>query len=57
MWLRKLLDSDTYWPHGAEKAEGNSKVAWTMIIVFTHPIGAALYFFVRRPQRRAEADS
>ncbi len=39
-----------------EPDEGNSKVVWTLIIVITHLIGAALYFFVRRPQRRAESD-
>ena len=39
-----------------EPDEGNSKVVWTIIIVLTHLVGAAIYFFVRRPQRRAEAD-
>ena len=37
--------------------EGNKKVVWTLIIVCTHLIGAALFFFVRRPRRRAEAAS
>ena len=38
-----------------EPDEGNNKVVWTLIILFTHLIGAALYFFVGRPRRRAEA--
>lgn len=33
---------------------GNNKLTWVVIIVFTNIVGAALYFFVRRPQRLAE---
>ena len=50
-WVWMLVDCATKEPN-----EGNSKVVWTIIIVFTHLVGAAIYFFVRRPQRRAEAD-
>ena len=50
-WVWMLVDCAT-----KEPDEGNSKVVWTIIIVFTHLVGAAIYFFVRRPQRRAEAD-
>ena len=50
-WVWMLVDCAT-----KEPEEGNSKVVWTIIIVFTHLVGAAIYFFVRRPQRRAEAD-
>jgi len=49
-WVWMLVDCAT-----KEPDEGNGKVVWTLIIVFTHVIGAALYFFVRRPRRRAEA--
>ena len=49
-WLWMLVDCAT-----EEPDEGNNKVVWSIIIVFTHLIGAALYFFVRRPRRRAEA--
>ena len=45
-WIWMLVDCAT-----EEPDEGNNKVVWTIIIVFTHLIGAALYFFVRRPQR------
>ena len=48
-WVWMLVDCAT-----KEPDEGNSKLVWTLIIIFTHLIGAALYFFVRRPQRRAE---
>jgi hypothetical protein len=37
-----------------EPSEYRDKVVWVIIIVLTHFIGAAIYFFVRRPQRRAE---
>ena len=47
-WLWMLVDCAT-----EEPDEGNNKVVWSIIIVFTHLIGAALYFFVRRPRRRA----
>lgn len=51
-WVWMLVDCATNEPD-----EGNNKIVWTIIIVFTHLIGAALYFFVRRPRRRAEAGS
>ena len=35
-----------------EPSEGNDKVVWILIIVLTHVIGAAIYFFVRRPERK-----
>jgi hypothetical protein len=34
-----------------ESDEGNTKIVWILIIVFTHIIGAVVYYFVRRPQR------
>ena len=51
-WPWMLIDCAT-----KEPDERNNKVVWTLIIVFTHLIGAALFFFVRRPRRRAEAAS
>ena len=51
VWM--LVDCATKEPN-----DGNSsKVVWTLIIVFTCLIEAALYFFVRRPQRWAEAST
>ena len=49
-WIWMLVECATKEPN-----EGNSQVVWIIIIVFTNLIGAALYFFVRRPQRRAAA--
>ena len=37
-----------------EPREGNDKIVWVIIILFTHVFGAALYLFVRRPRRLAE---
>jgi hypothetical protein len=34
-----------------ESSEGNDKVIWALVIVFLSVLGAAIYFFVRRPER------
>ena len=34
-----------------ESSEGNDKVIWALVIVFLTVLGAAIYFFVRRPER------
>jgi prolipoprotein diacylglyceryltransferase len=34
-----------------EPSEGNDKVMWIVIIVLTNLIGAAIYYFARRPER------
>jgi hypothetical protein len=48
-WLWMLVDCAS-----KESSEGNTKVVWTIIIVFTNLIGAFLYLLVRRPRRYAE---
>jgi hypothetical protein len=48
-WIWMLVDCLTN-----EPTEYKDKVIWVVVIVLTHFIGAAIYFFVRRPQRRAE---
>ena len=48
-WVSMLVDCAT-----REPKEGNDKLARFVVIAFTSLIGAALYFFVRRPQRLAE---
>lgn len=48
-WLRALVDCAT-----KESNQGNTKVVWVIIIVFTNIIGAAVYWLVRRPQRYTE---
>jgi Mg2+ and Co2+ transporter CorA len=37
-----------------EPSEGNDKLVWIVIIVFTHIVGALIYYFVRRPRRIAQ---
>jgi hypothetical protein len=45
-WIWMIVDCATN-----EPAEGNDKIIWILIIIFTHWIGALIYFLVRRPQR------
>ncbi len=49
-WIWMLVDCLT-----KEPDTGNTKVIWVLVIIFTHIIGAALYFFMRRSQRWAQA--
>jgi hypothetical protein len=37
-----------------ESSDGNDKLVWILIIVFTHLLGAILYLLIRRPQRIRE---
>lgn len=37
-----------------ETREGNERIVWTLVIIFTLVIGAALYYFLRRPRRLSE---
>lgn len=48
-WLWMLVDCAT-----REPSQDNDKLVWVIIIVFTHFIGALLYYFIRRPKRKAE---
>lgn len=45
-WIWMLVDCATKEPN-----HGNDKIVWILVIVFTHLLGALLYFFIRRPQR------
>ena len=45
-WIWMLVDCATN-----EPSEGNEKLIWILVIIFTHPIGALIYLLVRRPQR------
>ena len=47
-WVWMLVDCAI-----KEPSEGNDKLVWVLIILFTHVLGAALYLFVRRPRRLA----
>ena len=48
-WIWMLIECAT-----EEPREGNNKVVWTLIIVFTHLIRATPYF-LRRPVPRSAA--
>lgn len=48
-WIWMLVECITKEPSG-----GNDKLVWIIVLVCTHWIGAAIYYFVRRPQRVRE---
>ena len=48
-WVWMLVDCAM-----KEPSQGNDKIVWVLVILFTHFIGAALYFFIRRPKRIAQ---
>lgn len=48
-WIWMLIDCAT-----KESSQGNDKVVWIIIIALANWIGAAIYFFVRRPKRIRE---
>lgn len=48
-WIWMIVDCAT-----KEPSTGNDKVVWILVIVLTNWIGALIYFFVRRPQRKRE---
>lgn len=48
-WLWMLIDCAT-----KEPSEGNDKLIWVIVIIFTHLLGALVYFLVRRPKRIEE---
>ncbi len=37
-----------------ETDQGNTKIVWILIIIFTHWLGALIYLLARRPQRLKE---
>ena len=45
-WVWMIVDCAT-----KEPDQGNEKIVWILVIVFTHWIGALLYFLIRRPER------
>jgi len=48
-WVLMIIECAT-----KESSQGNNKLIWILIIIFTHWIGALVYYVVRRPQRIAE---
>jgi hypothetical protein len=49
-WIWMLIEAAT-----KEPDSGSTRLVWVIIIVFTQIIGALIYYFVRRPQRRWDA--
>ena len=49
LWIFMIIECAT-----KERASGNEKLIWILIIIFTGWIGALIYYFVRRPQRISE---
>lgn len=49
LWIWAIVDCATN-----EPSEGNEKIVWIIVIVFTNWIGGLIYFLVRRPQRIRE---
>lgn len=48
-WIWMLIDCAT-----KEPSEGNDKLIWILVIIFTHLLGALIYFLIRRPKRILE---
>jgi len=46
LWVWAIVDCAT-----KEPSEGNDKIIWILVIVFTHWLGAILYVLIRRPER------
>jgi len=45
-WILTLVDCAMN-----EPSEGNEKIIWILVIIFTHALGALIYRLVRRPER------
>jgi hypothetical protein len=45
-WIATLIDCAVN-----EPSEGNDKIIWILVLIFTHALGALLYRFIRRPER------
>lgn len=48
-WVWMLVECAT-----KEASTGNDKLIWVLVLLFTHLLGALLYFFIRRPRRKIE---
>lgn len=48
-WVWMLVDCAKNEP---SDDKSNDKVVWILLIILTHLVGAMVYYFVRRPQRK-----
>ncbi len=46
LWITMLIECGTKEPPG-----GNARIAWFLVILLTHFVGAAVYRLYRRPRR------
>jgi len=46
-WIWMIIDVATN-----EPGEDQNKIVWLLVVIFTSFIGAAIYYFVRRPERQ-----
>jgi len=46
LWIWMLIDALIH-----ETDECNMRLLWTLVIIFTHWLGALIYLLVRRPER------
>lgn len=49
-WIWMLVDCIKH-----ESDEGNNKLIWVLVIIFTQLLGAIIYFFVQRRERLARS--
>ena len=45
-WIWMIIEAAT-----KEPAEESNKIVWVLVVVLLHWLGAAIYYFVRRPER------
>jgi hypothetical protein len=45
-WIWMIVDAAT-----REPREGHDRLIWVLITVFVYPIGAIIYYLIRRPER------
>ena len=45
-WIWMIIDCVKY-----ESSTGNDKVVWLLLLIFTHGIGATIYYFARKRPR------
>ncbi|MBE7383875.1 MAG: PLDc_N domain-containing protein [Leptolyngbya sp. SIO1E4] len=49
LWMLMLMDCAMQ-----EPSQGNTKIVWVLIIIFTTWVGALAYLLFRRPERQRE---
>lgn len=49
-WIWMLVDCIT------QEKESDQKIPWVLVIIFTHILGALIYFFVRKLNRNKQAN-